>query len=256
MKNNPLTQDPLTLAMAHPLKSRLERLSARPSGRAGQAVALALVLCGSALAAPYGSTISGGTDEMVTEVYVEFSETRTAELQALLDAVQNGTGTQEAVTQFMANNPAVVEVVTARDGTPRRIQDRDGVAITAADAATLNGLAQRCAMESDGELLYFKAETKVGSVRVTCNSVHWPDTDLSRAATDHRISTLMATESIPIDSRKASARGMMARHLIAKDAAETPDPTPQQSYEMCIDRIDYLNRFYGYEARSTQRAGL
>lgn len=47
-----LNNDPLTLSMGHPLKSRISQLTARPSGTLAKAATLALIAAGTALAAP------------------------------------------------------------------------------------------------------------------------------------------------------------------------------------------------------------
>ena len=244
-------KDPLTLTLNHPLKNRVEKLSARPTGTVGRIAALSLILSGTALAAPLTQTSleSVAPKQTVTGVFVRLSERRTATLQSLLDAVRDGTGTQKAVEDFMTANPPIMEVISTSDGTIERVQNRRGQSIPVTDLSDLEGLVRRCDAEAEGKNTFYLTNVPIGEVRVECNTTTARQRDMTLEATEKRIAALMGSETIPLKSRKASARGMMAGHLNHKFKQEFPEPTPQQEYDECLYRIDLLNRHYGFEGQ-------
>ena len=239
-----MKHDPLTLAMTHPLKSRVARLSAEPSGFKGRCAALALLFFGTALAAPVTAAETSADNAIYADVFVELSPDFLARMQTKREAVVAGTMTTADFAAFMDSNPARFTVSADRRGAVEAITSGAGEPLAAIAPATVAPLARRCAAQSVLPA-FFTAELPGGTATVECAAQAPSAQPIGRAYTDRRIAALRLSG---LDKRAvaARARGMMAWHLRERFRQGTPDPTPEQRYQHCLDTLDTLNRDYGY----------
>ena len=215
-----MKHDPLTLHMSHPLKSRLASLSAKPSGVMGRAAAIALVCAGTALAAPAPRDAGASARAQGAEVSIkiDLSETEEARLQGLLDAARNDPAQASAVTAFMDTR------IATHDAALRASGEHDRILVDCSKRATAAS---------------YTVDTQLGPATVDCTP---------RPATiESRIAALMASPDLDMRAKKAKARGMMAGHMRREWMDANPNPTPQQTFESCLAKIDFLNRNYRYE---------
>ena len=85
----------------------------------------------------------------------------------------------------------------------------------------------------------YTVQTSLGEAAASCTP---------RPATiEDELAALMASPDLDMRSKKAKARGMMAGHMRREWMDANPNPTPQQTFESCLAKIDFLNRNYRYE---------
>lgn len=94
-----------------------------------------------------------------------------------------------------------------------------------------------------------------GSYTATC----YPGSNSQRKAVsaDEHIAGLMASTDLPIESRKASARGMKAGDLRRKFKADFPNPTREESFAHCLESFTILNDGFRYhESKKASKEDL
>ena len=251
--------DPLTLTLNHPLKNRVEKLSARPTGAIGRIAALSLILSGTALAAPLTASTSN-VDAFAT-VTVPLSKAKATEFEALHAAYRAGEATSGDIIAFTAANPQKLNLFVNKDGALTRVEDNLGRVVPVLNSIELQQLADKCRAKESSAPLFLSEEIKAGVAELECHSSSDANAvsehDAAFAIAQTRITAIMELEapSQGYDYRVAKAHGVVLRHLLSERKALS-NQKRDEFYTLCMSQSDALTAIIRNNTLESYDTGL
>jgi hypothetical protein len=214
-------------------------------------------------AAPARPAVRSGAPSVLLKMIPNADAAYMEELQARLDAVASGEQPDTYVTEWrgpnfgslmenhvwlLSDTGTLTLKITDASGKPVETPLDDAAA--AALSPQVDGcearIAKRARLSAYPVKLSGRSPALIGGpYTLYC----YPGADLTREAqtSERNIEGLMASEDIPLESRVASAYGMVAGNRMREFAKSTPNPTRAQEIAECIEtRTELGSRFPTY----------